>query len=75
MSHNTFKISKYDLSKKSEYELKHYIQLIEIDITNYDITCANYPNERMEKCGKPHQDRLKTVLETVTNELDRKENE
>mgnify|MGYP001812693682 CR=1 FL=1 len=70
MSHNTVKISNYDLSEKSEAELKHYVQLIEIDIENYKEVCKNYPPRRMEKCGTPHLLRLGVVLKKVQEELD-----
>ena len=71
MSHNTLKISKYDLSKKTDAELKHYVQLIKIDINNYRKHIENYPPERMEKYGIPHLTRLIEVLKKVKAELNK----
>ena len=66
---NTFKISKYNLSKKTAEELKHYKQLISIDIVNYKNQIKNYPPVRLEKNGIPFLRRLNVVLDSVNAEI------
>jgi hypothetical protein len=71
---NAFKISKYNLSKKSVAELTHYKQLINIDITNYKNQIKDYPPARLKKNGIPFLRQLNVVLNSVETELAARKN-
>lgn len=42
-----------NIEKQPDFKLKHMLQLVEIEITNYEKNIANYPPDRLERFGKP----------------------
>lgn len=42
-----------NIEKYPDFKLKHLLQLIEIEITNYEKSLVNYPSDRLERFGKP----------------------
>ncbi len=53
----------------SKSELEHFIQLLEIDIKNYERSCKHYPPDKALKYGKPYMDRLVERRQLFINKL------
>jgi hypothetical protein len=47
------------------HKLEHLLQLAEIEVENYLNVIKNYPPDRMEKCGKPYLEKLRTVVSDI----------
>lgn len=56
--------------KKSKANIEHRIQLKKIEIENYEQRIKNYPIDRLERCSKPHLQKLNNELKILENELE-----
>lgn len=56
------------------YKLNHLLQLLSVEIENYEKVIKNYPKERMERFGKPFLSQLQQRKEIVENLIKQKQN-
>lgn len=42
-----------NIEKQPDFKLAHMLQLVEIEIANYEKHLVNYPPDRLERFGKP----------------------
>lgn len=43
-----------NVKKLSDAQIQHFIQLMDVELKNYAKVCENYPEEKMEKYGRPY---------------------
>lgn len=56
-----------NIEKQPDFKLAHMLQLVEIEITNYEKHLVNYPPDRLERFGKPFLKILQQRREAIIN--------
>jgi hypothetical protein len=56
----------------TEYELRHFVQLIDVEIDTYRRVIANYPQDRIEKYGVSYLAKLKQRRDVFAAELSKR---
>ena len=70
--HVTEEVLVQKLRKLTATRLEHAIQLLRNEIPLYELSCKNYPPDRMEKYGVPYLARLHRRVELAEEELGRR---
>lgn len=56
-----------NIEQQPDFKLAHMLQLVEIEITNYEKHLVNYPPDRLERFGKPFLKILQQRREAIIN--------
>lgn len=60
------------LAKLPKSKLEHLLQLVKIELTNYNVATKNYPKDRDEKYGEPFRANLQNQIDLLNDALSKK---